>query len=130
MVGDAKREVQIGEAVAIVHSERTHGCSGYDAVILLREPEPEHALAEGIPLLDGKHELVNHATSCELLSSVAQSRTACQSAGPVHGVIGTDGLGRARGAALCAVAENPPIRTRAIQPLEAPGGRGAVRAAV
>jgi hypothetical protein len=38
VVGDAEREVQVGEAIAVVHGERTHGGSGYDAVILLREP--------------------------------------------------------------------------------------------
>jgi hypothetical protein len=53
VVGDAEGEVQIREAIAVVDSQRTHGGSGYDAVILLREPQ--RALAEGIPLFDGKH---------------------------------------------------------------------------
>ena len=38
VVGDAESEVQVGEAIAVVHSERTHDGSGYDTVILLREP--------------------------------------------------------------------------------------------
>ena len=53
VVGDAEGEVQVGEAVAAVHGERAHGGSGDDALILLREPQ--HALAESIPLLDGEH---------------------------------------------------------------------------
>ena len=54
VVGDAEGEVQVREAIAVAHSERTHGRAGYDAVILLGEPQ--HALAKGIPLLDGEHE--------------------------------------------------------------------------
>jgi hypothetical protein len=38
VVGDAESEVQIGEAIAVVDSERIHRGSGYDAVIRLREP--------------------------------------------------------------------------------------------
>jgi hypothetical protein len=38
VLGDAEGEVQVGEAVAVVHGERAHGGSGYDALILLREP--------------------------------------------------------------------------------------------
>jgi hypothetical protein len=53
MVGDAESEVHVGEAVALVHGERAHGGSGDDARIPLREPE--HALAESIPLLNGEH---------------------------------------------------------------------------
>jgi hypothetical protein len=53
MAGYGERQVQVGEAIATVHSERTHDGSGYDAVIGL--PEPQHAFAESIPLLDGKH---------------------------------------------------------------------------
>ena len=53
VVGDAESEVQVGEAIALVDSERPHGGSGYDAIVLLREPQ--RALAQGIPLLDGKH---------------------------------------------------------------------------
>jgi hypothetical protein len=37
-VGDAEREVQVGKPIAGVHSERPHDRSGYDAVILLRQP--------------------------------------------------------------------------------------------
>ena len=37
VVGDAEREVQVGEAVAAVHRKRAHGGSGNDALILLRE---------------------------------------------------------------------------------------------
>jgi hypothetical protein len=38
VAGDAESEVQVGEAIAAAHSERTHDGSGYDTVILLREP--------------------------------------------------------------------------------------------
>jgi hypothetical protein len=38
VVGDAEREVQVGEAIAFVDCERAHRGSGQDAVILLREP--------------------------------------------------------------------------------------------
>ena len=38
VVGDAEREVQVGEAVAAVHGERAHGGPGNHALILLREP--------------------------------------------------------------------------------------------
>ena len=54
VVGDPEGEVQVGEAVAAVHSERAHGSSGNDALILLREPK--QTLAESIPLLNGEHE--------------------------------------------------------------------------
>ena len=54
VVGDSESEIQVGEAVSLVDGERAHGGSGFDAVVLLREPE--HALAERIPLLDGEHE--------------------------------------------------------------------------
>ena len=54
VVGDGESEIQVGETITLVDSERAHGGSGYDAVVLLREPE--HALAERIPLLDGEHE--------------------------------------------------------------------------
>ena len=53
MVGYGERQVYVGEAIAAVHSERAHDGSGYDADIGLSEPQ--HALAESIPLLDGKH---------------------------------------------------------------------------
>src|SRR5919198_1597913 len=36
-IGDAEREIQVGVAIAVIQSERTHGGSGYDPVILLRE---------------------------------------------------------------------------------------------
>jgi hypothetical protein len=52
-VSDAKGEVQVGEAVAAVHGERAHGRSSDDALVLLREPQ--HLLAESIPLLNGEH---------------------------------------------------------------------------
>jgi hypothetical protein len=45
---------QVGEAVAAVYGERAHGGSGDDALILLREPQ--RALAETIPLLNGFHQ--------------------------------------------------------------------------
>jgi len=38
VIGDAESEVQNGEAIAVVHSERTHDGYGYDTVILLRQP--------------------------------------------------------------------------------------------
>jgi hypothetical protein len=53
MAGYGERQVYVGEAIATVHSERAHDGSGYDAVIGLSEPQ--HAFAESIPLLDGKH---------------------------------------------------------------------------
>ena len=53
VVGDAKRKIEVGEAIAAVHGERTHSRAGYDTVIRTREPK--HALADGIPLLDGEH---------------------------------------------------------------------------
>jgi hypothetical protein len=53
VAGDAEREVQVGEAIAAAHSERPHHGPGYDPAVLLREPQ--HALAEGISLLDGEH---------------------------------------------------------------------------
>ena len=37
VVGDAEREIQIGEAIAAVDGKRAHGGSGNDALILLRE---------------------------------------------------------------------------------------------
>jgi hypothetical protein len=55
MVGDAEGEVHVGESVAAVNGERAHGGSGDDALILLRDPQ--HALAESIPLLNGEHEV-------------------------------------------------------------------------
>ena len=55
VVGDAEGEVQVGEAIAAVHGKRAHGGSGNGALILFREPE--QALAESIPLLDGEHGL-------------------------------------------------------------------------
>ena len=54
MVGDAEGKVQVGEAVAPIHGERAHGGSGDNALILVGEPQ--HALAESIPLLDGEHQ--------------------------------------------------------------------------
>ena len=54
MVGDAEGEVQVGEAVATTQGERADGGSGDDALILLREPE--HAVAQRIPLLNGEHD--------------------------------------------------------------------------
>jgi hypothetical protein len=53
LVGYRECEVHVGEAITAVHRERTHYRPGYDAVIRL--PEPQDALAESIPLLDGKH---------------------------------------------------------------------------
>jgi hypothetical protein len=53
-VGDAESEVQVGEAVAFVKGERAHDGSGYDALIFLCEPQ--QAVAEGLPLLNGEHE--------------------------------------------------------------------------
>jgi hypothetical protein len=38
VAGDAESKVQVGEAITGAHSERTHDRSGYDTVILLREP--------------------------------------------------------------------------------------------
>ena len=37
VVSDGEGEVQVGEAVALVHGQRAHGGSGDDALILLRE---------------------------------------------------------------------------------------------
>ena len=54
MVGDAEGKVHVGEAVASIYGERAHGGSGDNALILVREPQ--HALAENIPLLDGEHQ--------------------------------------------------------------------------
>jgi len=54
MVGDAEGKVHVGEAVAPIYGERAHGGSGDNALILVREPQ--HALAENIPLLDGEHQ--------------------------------------------------------------------------
>jgi hypothetical protein len=54
VVGDAKAEVQVGETVAAVHSERAHGGCGNHVLIGLREPE--QALANSIPLRNGEHE--------------------------------------------------------------------------
>ena len=54
VVGDAEGEVQVGVAVAGAHGERAHGGSGDDSLVLLREPQ--QAIAESIPLLDGEHE--------------------------------------------------------------------------
>jgi hypothetical protein len=53
LVGYRECEVHIGEAITAVHRERTHYRPGYDAVIGL--PEPQDALAQSIPLIDGKH---------------------------------------------------------------------------
>ena len=50
MVGGAEREIQIGEAVALVHRQRTDSCARDHAIIVLREPQ--HTLAQRIPLLD------------------------------------------------------------------------------
>ncbi len=38
VVGDAEREIQIGEAVAAVDGKRAHGGSGNDTLVLFREP--------------------------------------------------------------------------------------------
>ena len=54
MIGDAERQVQVGEAVAVIESERTHDRSGDDALILL--PHTQDALAERVTLFDGEHE--------------------------------------------------------------------------
>jgi hypothetical protein len=77
---DAEREVHVGEAIAAAHSERPHHGPGYDAAVLLREPQ--HALAEGISLLDGEHayfprffELVDLGT---FSSSRGEILTACE----------------------------------------------------
>jgi hypothetical protein len=52
-VGDAEGQIQVGEAVGPVDGERPHDGTGDDAIVLLREPE--HPLAERIPLLNGEH---------------------------------------------------------------------------
>lgn len=53
VVGDAERRVDVGVAIAAVDGERADDGAGDDAHIRLREPQ--HALPEGIPLLDGEH---------------------------------------------------------------------------
>jgi hypothetical protein len=53
MVGDAEREIEIGEVVARVHRQRTHSGARDHAIIVLREPQ--HPRAHRIPLLDGEH---------------------------------------------------------------------------
>ncbi len=80
MVGDAEREVQVGEAVAAaLHGKRAHGGSGNDALILLREPE--QAIAERIPLLNGVHDAGSSLCRVEHGSSRPESRTS----GPQEG---------------------------------------------
>ena len=53
MVGDAEREVDVGEPVGAVDGERAHHGTGDDALIPLRVPE--HALDESIALLGAEH---------------------------------------------------------------------------
>jgi len=53
--GDAEREVYVGERVAAVDGERAHDGSSDDPLIL--PPEPENALEESFPLLNGEHVL-------------------------------------------------------------------------
>src|SRR5206468_10424795 len=54
IVGDTEGEVHVGEAIAAVNGERANDGSGHDALILV--PEPQHSLAETIPLLNVEHE--------------------------------------------------------------------------
>ena len=54
VIGDGEGKVQVGEAVAAVHGERAHGGPSNDALILLRQPQ--HAVTESIPLLNGEHD--------------------------------------------------------------------------
>ncbi len=67
MVGDAEGEVQVGVAIAAAQGERAHDGSGDDAFILLREPE--HAVAQRIPLLNGEHDARSSRRSVENRSS-------------------------------------------------------------
>ena len=55
VIGDAERQVHVGEAVALIERERAHDGPGDDALVLL--PEAQDALAERIPLFDGEHGL-------------------------------------------------------------------------
>jgi hypothetical protein len=52
-IRDPEREVQIGEAVPIVHRERSHRSSGDHAGVLLGQAQ--HAIAELVPLLNAEH---------------------------------------------------------------------------
>ena len=53
-VCNAEGEVQVGEAVAIVKSERAHGGPRNNALVVLRELQ--QAVAESVALLNGEHE--------------------------------------------------------------------------
>ena len=53
VVGDAEREIQVGEAVAGVNRERADGRSGDHALVL--PGEPQQLLAESVPLVDREH---------------------------------------------------------------------------
>ena len=53
MIGDAERQVHVGEAVALIERERAHDGPGDDALVLL--PEAQDSLAKCIPLFDGEH---------------------------------------------------------------------------
>jgi hypothetical protein len=53
LIGDGEREVQVGEAIAVVHSERAHHGTRNDTLVILGEAE--HSFAERIPLFRGEH---------------------------------------------------------------------------
>ena len=53
VINDAEGEIQIRVAVASVHGERAHCGSGHHA--LVHYGQPEHVLAQSIPLLNREH---------------------------------------------------------------------------
>jgi hypothetical protein len=53
VIGDAERQIQIGEPVARSSRERSHRGPGDDALVLLRELQ--HMCPEFVTLLDGEH---------------------------------------------------------------------------
>ena len=72
VVGDREGEIQVGVAVAAAEGERADGRSGNGALVALREPQ--HALAESIPLLNREHGVLPRRPRLRVVGSAHAGR--------------------------------------------------------